>query len=335
MNNQKNQENVSIHDYQGSVLNLLNGENYRQYNVTIARAIGSVNAAIMLTELVQRHQYHENRDELIESSKTEGKWFYYTQDTAEERLGLSRSEQDVALKKLESIGLIKKIILGVPGKRHFQINVNKIVEITKYSKKHSRLQETDKLDCRKPTNCFVENKQSNIGKETQEETLLRNPPPLTPPKVEKVNKEIPKEEEDFSFFKEHNFSDSQVKRILKFSRKEIERAFLIFPTIKVKISEFGSFWDILKHPENYSDKPEKIEKLTPQQRLALNHNKFLKEFLPEDVYNRNIDTIKDEGYLVIFQDNKGKWVTMSCKNTLSEKQLREDIKDDISWRKRR
>lgn len=159
-----------------AMMKLLNSDNYRTYNLYIAKTLGSVNAAIILSELVQRYEYHEEKNELVTSHKEDGLWFYYTHEKCEERTALSRKEQDAAISIIEKLGLINKIIMGVPGKRHFQINHQKIIELLNNSKKDSRMSEKDKVDCTKGTNCF-DQKGQTIYKENHKENHKENQPP--------------------------------------------------------------------------------------------------------------------------------------------------------------
>lgn len=50
-------------------LYLLDSGSYQTYNRDVARALGSVNAAILLSELINRHRYHEENGELIDCPK--------------------------------------------------------------------------------------------------------------------------------------------------------------------------------------------------------------------------------------------------------------------------
>ena len=170
------------------ILELLNSDNFRTYNIHIARKLGSVNAAIMLAEFIQRYKYHFEKNELIMTQKESGKWFYYTHEKAEERTALSRDEQDTGIKKLEKAGLIKKIIIGVPGKRHFQINEEMIIELITDSKKDSRMRESHNVQCGKPTNSIP-------NKEHQEDPHITTNYPEDPDIVDVSSFSIKKLEE--------------------------------------------------------------------------------------------------------------------------------------------
>lgn len=153
----------------GSITRLINQDNYRMYNVEIARALNSLNAAIILGELAQRYEYHLERDELIFSDKAEGEWFYFTSDKCEQRTALSEKEQAKAIKILEDRGIIKKILIGVPAKRHFQINEQKIVELLESSKKDSSFDKRSKLVSTKGKNWFLPKVETIYREENEEE----------------------------------------------------------------------------------------------------------------------------------------------------------------------
>lgn len=135
-----------------SLLSLLNQDSYRTYTVPVARYLGSVHAAIMLSEIINRHEYHERRNELIECPKNGMNWFYYTQEMAEERTFLSRREQDSAIKTLIEKEMIEAVVFGLPAKRHFRLRIEKIEDAFGNSNKHSRMAENAKLDGAKTPN---------------------------------------------------------------------------------------------------------------------------------------------------------------------------------------
>jgi hypothetical protein len=135
-----------------SILSFLNQDSYQLYNRHVARYCGNINAAVMLSELINRFEYHHKNGELSSHEKYGDDWFYLTMEKAEERTCLSRKEQDLALKTLKNKNFIETCIFGLPAKRYFKLNEEKILEIFGLSKKHSSLSKRDKLDCTKGTN---------------------------------------------------------------------------------------------------------------------------------------------------------------------------------------
>ena len=88
----------------------------------------SVNAAIVLCELCQRFIYHSSREELITINETQD-WFYHTIDAMEDRLGITRKEQDHAISILKHFGVIATIVKGVPPRRFFLLLPERIAEL--------------------------------------------------------------------------------------------------------------------------------------------------------------------------------------------------------------
>lgn len=152
-----------------SALSFLNHENYQTYNRDIARLLESVNASIMLSEMVNRFQYHSRMNELINTEKYGPGWFYYTHEKGLERTCLTRKEQDQALNILLKHKLIEKCVVGVPGKRHFRLCENKILVFMGCSNNNSTLSEKDKVDCPKGTKCtYIEEPQQDPQVNTKE-----------------------------------------------------------------------------------------------------------------------------------------------------------------------
>lgn len=134
-------------------LSFLNHKNYGIYNRQIAAKFG-LTCAVILAELIEKREYHSSRNELISDSKNGEGWFYHTLDSMQERTGIFRKEQDACLKKLIKENLIEIKVFGLPAKRHFKLNDDKILEFFDLSKKHSSLDEKtnwigqkDKLEC--------------------------------------------------------------------------------------------------------------------------------------------------------------------------------------------
>ena len=107
------------------LIDLFDEGDCQTYNSSVARKFGSVSAAIMLSELVNRYKYHRSLGELRELPGKEGLWFYYTLEKCEERTVFKRKAQDNAIKIIEKHGLFSKFSYGMPQKRHFRINISK------------------------------------------------------------------------------------------------------------------------------------------------------------------------------------------------------------------
>jgi hypothetical protein len=155
-----------------NVLDLLDSGQYQTYNRKVARELGSVNAAIILSDLVNRYNYHNDNNELRSVGGGEPEWFYYTVDKCEERTVLSRKEQETAIKILESNGLFDKKNVGVPPKRHFRLNIEKIVEFTTGIKELFKTPERGAL--KRPKGALQDDRKGRYTKEPHKEPEYKN-----------------------------------------------------------------------------------------------------------------------------------------------------------------
>lgn len=115
------------------ILSFLNTDNYQIYNRLVAQKIGVI-PAILLSELVNRHQYHEARGELVDIKGKGSGWFYLTHEKCEERTAIQTKTQERHFKMLINNGLIEKTTHGLPGKRFFRLQVAKIEQLFPNSK---------------------------------------------------------------------------------------------------------------------------------------------------------------------------------------------------------
>lgn len=126
-----------------NIISLLAGDNYVVVNRDLIKELG-VKTALMFSELCSEYNYFEQHERL------ENGWFYSTIDNVENKIGLSKYEQNTAIKELEKLGLIKYKIAGMPAKRYIFLEVKKIENkllknLTTRSKK-ILLQEVKKFD---------------------------------------------------------------------------------------------------------------------------------------------------------------------------------------------
>lgn len=89
------------------------------YLVNVGRALGSVKAGILASQLVYWSNKSNDPDGLV----------FRTQDELEEDTGLSRKEQETARKHLRDSGLLKEQLRGHPCRMFYQIDQDAIVEL--------------------------------------------------------------------------------------------------------------------------------------------------------------------------------------------------------------
>jgi hypothetical protein len=101
----------------------------------------NLNTAIMLSEIYSEYTYWNKRGGL-----QSGGWFFSTIENMHSNTGLSKHQQLVACKELESYGIIKIKYHGMPKKRYFKIDMNAInklyIDFELYS---SNLDDTEEL----------------------------------------------------------------------------------------------------------------------------------------------------------------------------------------------
>jgi hypothetical protein len=137
------------------ILNVL-GTRPIAFNADLAHALGSAKAGLFLSQLLFWYGKGKNPD-----------WIWKTIVEVEKETALSRSEQDTVIKRCKKYGTIKVKLKGIPAKRHFKLNIEKIVELLE--KHYSGLSKNDKQDCRKVTIKIEDKKQSNT-----ENTNIKN-----------------------------------------------------------------------------------------------------------------------------------------------------------------
>jgi hypothetical protein len=77
----------------------------------------NLNTAVLLSEIYSEYTYWKDRNEL-----QQGGWFYSTVENIYYNSGLSKHQQLVACKELESYGIIKIKYHGMPKKRYFKFD---------------------------------------------------------------------------------------------------------------------------------------------------------------------------------------------------------------------
>ena len=108
---------------QANSIGFLAESNFGKYYRPFLPLLGCA-GAVLLSELAQKFIFHS--EELITDKKHGAGWFYHTIETIQERTGLTRSEQDTALKILTKNRLVRTQVFGLPPKRHFILNIKAI-----------------------------------------------------------------------------------------------------------------------------------------------------------------------------------------------------------------
>lgn len=97
---------------------LLMSSSYFVLNKQIVKAIG-IEAGFLLTTLIEASDGLANEDG----------WFYKTAPSLEEETGLSNHKQSKIIEELTKLGILEQENKGMPMKRYFRINFNKVEEL--------------------------------------------------------------------------------------------------------------------------------------------------------------------------------------------------------------
>lgn len=97
---------------------LLMSSSYFVLNKQIVKAIG-IEAGFLLTTLIEASDGLANEDG----------WFYKTAPSLEEETGLSNHKQSKIIEELTKLGILEQENKGMPMKRYFRINFNRIEKL--------------------------------------------------------------------------------------------------------------------------------------------------------------------------------------------------------------
>lgn len=117
------------------VQGVLSKDAFVMVNKRLARFTGFTEAGI-LGELMATHNMCENKTPMSNgkhydfyNAGEKGEWFYLTQPSIEENLGITRTVHDTAIKNLIKKKLVQKKQMGLPAKSYYLINWDLIFDV--------------------------------------------------------------------------------------------------------------------------------------------------------------------------------------------------------------
>lgn len=147
-----------------NIVSLLASDNFIVINRDLLKMYG-LNVTLMLCELASEYNYYKKEGKLEEDGL-----FFSTVDNISDKIGLSKYQQAEALKALDQMGIVKTIVKGIPAKRYFKLDVekiaNKLANNSPTRSQKTRQLEVKKLDT-KNNNIKIINKNNNKNKEGQ------------------------------------------------------------------------------------------------------------------------------------------------------------------------
>lgn len=147
------------------IFKLLNPDNTVTLNRPLAHALGT-NEAIVYSALIAKHSYY-GQHEMLDADG----YFYSTIADLQESTGLTRYQQDSAIKNLTEVNLIECCKKGIPSRRFFRVN-DDVDLLQKLLQKGEDImhslnpltRKNRKQVCGKLTNLSAEKSQTCLGK---------------------------------------------------------------------------------------------------------------------------------------------------------------------------
>jgi hypothetical protein len=150
------------------------------YHPILAKMLGSVNAALFLSQLLYWHNVMKKA--AARDKKEWDGWFYKSRDEMFDETGLSRTEQETARKVLGTNGVVKERRKGVPATMHYFIDTKRLHEVV------TSWHESDQPVGRKSANQLAGNQQT--GRQEIDQQDGKNPADLKHDTTHKTPVEI-------------------------------------------------------------------------------------------------------------------------------------------------
>lgn len=141
------------------VMSLLSNNGYIIVNKEIIKKIG-LHEAIILGEMCSEYTYWERENKLKDG------FFFSTRENIEENTGLSAYQQREPFKNLVEGGIIIEKLVGMPQKKWYSLNMDKLYEIFKRDTgltpcpQETAHQDVKKLDDMESRNCTSSSKET-------------------------------------------------------------------------------------------------------------------------------------------------------------------------------
>lgn len=197
-----------------SIKQLLMSSNYFVLNKKLVKELG-IETAFLLTSLSEA-------DEMLAD---EDGWFYQTVPQIEEMTGLTKYKQSVCIEQLISLGILLQENKGMPMKRYFKIDYDKVLNILIPSSQKNGYQDIEKLDSKELKNSTPCSKKIGHNKEHN---------------IKNINKELSiniteqLDTENISF----ELKD-KLKEFIQY-RKEIKKPIKTYTVISKMLKQIGS-----------------------------------------------------------------------------------------------
>ena len=230
-----------------NVLQLIASSSFLTVTMAIAKQVGN-DAAILLAELASSQVYFENNGMLTDGM------FFETVELIEDRTNLTKYQQAKAVKVLEESGILKTKLKGIPAKRYFYVDGEKILGLVDHKKSKNLTtggqktlpQEVKKLD--------RNNKRISIKENNKRiNNTVVNDSALSDPVKDKVMDFMANREEIKKPYKSERSIKSFVNQVEK--QEQLHGSIAVIECIDKSMSNGwqGVFWDKIQTTSNKLD----------------------------------------------------------------------------------
>ena len=230
-----------------NVLQLIASSSFLTVNMAIAKRVGN-DAAILLAELASSQVYFESNGMLTDGM------FFETVELIEDRTNLTKYQQAKAVKVLEESGILKTKLKGIPAKRYFYVDGEKILGLVDHKKSKNLTtggqktlpQEVKKLD--------RNNKRISIKENNKRiNNTVVNDSALSDPVKDKVMDFLAYREEIKKPYKSERSIKSFVNQVKK--QEQLYGSIAVIECIDKSMSNGwqGVFWDKIQTTSNKLD----------------------------------------------------------------------------------
>ena len=238
-----------------NVLQLIASSSFLTVNMAIAKQVGN-DAAILLAELASSQVYFENNGMLTDGM------FFETVELIEDRTNLTKYQQAKAVKVLEESGILRTKLKGIPAKRYFFVDGEKIVELVDHKKSKNLTTGGQKTSPQEVKKLDRNNKRISIKENNKRiNNTVVNDSTLSEPVKDKVMDFLAYREEIKKPYKSERSIQSFVNQVVK--QEQIHGSIAVIECIDKSIRNGwqGVFWDKIETPakDKLTEKLEAME----------------------------------------------------------------------------
>ena len=104
----------------------IRSNSYRTYNIQIAKALGGVEYAVVLHDMLDQYFYLSEREKLISHPDHGKNLMFYTDTVCWDRCAIGKKTLMTATRKLAELGILQIFSFGLPKKNYYRFSFNNL-----------------------------------------------------------------------------------------------------------------------------------------------------------------------------------------------------------------